>query len=73
MNSNVQIERVLRLEPTTSNPTNSEGSIIELKDKRLFLAYTHFYGGGADYSPAYIAGRYSEDKGKTWDSKDKIL
>lgn len=74
MNSNVQIERVLRLEPTTSNARNSEGAIIELRDGKLFLAYTHFYGKGhKDESPAYIAGRYSEDKGKTWDSEDKII
>jgi len=37
---------------------------------RLFLAYSHFYGGSRDESPAYIAGRFSEDKGKTWSKED---
>lgn len=70
---NKDIEKVLRVEPTENNPRNSEGSIIELKDGRLFLAYSHFYGGDDDNAPAYIAGRYSYDRGKSWDSKDTIV
>jgi Neuraminidase (sialidase) len=67
------IERVLELTSNVNNPRNSEGSIIELRDKRLLLAYSHFYGGSEDNAPAYIAGRYSYDLGKTWDNKDTIL
>ncbi len=71
--ANKDIEKVLRVEPTENNPRNSEGSIIELEDGRLFLAYSHFYGGDDDNAPAYIAGRYSYDRGRTWDSKDTIV
>lgn len=67
------IERVLRLEPTENNPRNSEGSIIELNDGRLFLAYSHFCGGSEDNASAYIAGRYSYDRGKTWDDEDSTI
>ncbi len=49
-----------------SNPRNGEGDIAELKDGRLLLAYTEFYGGSADGSAARISGRISEDGGFTW-------
>ena len=60
------LKKIRLLPPGKENSRNSEGSIIGLKDGKLFLAYSHFYGGPADNSPAYIAGRFSEDKGKTW-------
>jgi len=60
------LHKLQLLPPSKNNPRNSEGSIIRLADGRLFLAYTHFYGGPMDYSPAYIAGRYSDDGGRTW-------
>ncbi|NPV54879.1 MAG: exo-alpha-sialidase [Firmicutes bacterium] len=67
------IEKVLELEPSEGNPRNSEGAIIELGDGRLLLAYTHFYGGASDDAPAYIAGRYSNDRGRSWDKEDIII
>ena len=48
------------------NPRNTEGSIVELKDGRLLLAYTRFYGGGSDHAFADISGMLSQDKGRTW-------
>jgi len=66
-------QSVTDIEPSADNPRNSEGSIIELNDGRLFLAYSHFYGGHADDSPAYIAGRYSADGGRTWDAVDTTV
>jgi len=48
------------------NSRNTEGSIIELSDGRLLLAYTRFYGGGEDESAADIVGRYSGNLGRTW-------
>jgi len=65
-----EIIKLRLLPPSADNPRNSEGSIIELRDGRLFLAYSHFYGGSRDESSAYIAGRFSEDKGKTWSKED---
>ena len=48
------------------NPRNTEGSIVTLRDGRLLLAYTRFYGGGSDHAFADISGMLSEDKGRTW-------
>jgi len=53
---------------TEEFPRNSEGSLIELKDGTLLLAWTRFYGGGADHSPAHIAAMTSKDGGRTWSS-----
>ncbi len=60
----------LVLPPTQSNPRNSEGDFVTLKDGRLLFVYTHFTGGGGDHSSAYLAGRYSSDGGKSWDATD---
>lgn len=40
------------------------GSLVELKDGRLLLAYTHMTPEGK--GDGAIAARYSSDKGKTW-------
>ena len=48
------------------NTRNSEGAIIELKDGRLFMAYTHFYAGGSDFAAGDIRGKLSDDGGATW-------
>jgi sialidase-1 len=68
-------EIVLRLEHKQDNPRNSEGDFITLKDGRILYVYTHYTGNSADdHASAFIAGRYSSDKGKTWTREDvKIL
>jgi sialidase-1 len=54
--------------PTSDkNPRNGEGAIVELRDGRLLLAWTHFTGGGRDHSGAEIWGRISSDGGHGWD------
>lgn len=68
-----KIQRVLQLAPTANNPRNSEGDFITLKDGRIFFVYTHFTGGAADHSSAFLAGRYSSDGGKTWTQKDQTI
>ncbi len=70
---NAKIQRVLQLPPTNNNPRNSEGDFITLKDGRILFVYTHFIGGAADHSSAYLAGRYSSDGGKTWTQKDQTI
>jgi hypothetical protein len=57
---------VLNLEPTQDNPRNSEGAFATLKNGRIVLLYTQFYGGTHDESPARVAEVHSDDKGATW-------
>jgi len=67
-------ETVLRLDPSQNNPRNSEGDFINLKDGRILFVYSHYYGdSGSDHAPAYLAGRYSDDGGKTWTGTDEII
>jgi Neuraminidase (sialidase) len=64
-------EITLRLEPGPNNPRNSEGDFITLKDGRILFVYSHYSGVSAnDHSPAYLAGRYSSDGGKSWTTED---
>jgi len=51
------IRTLLVIEPSEQAPRNSEGSIIQLKDGALFLAYSRFAGGGDDDSAAQIVSR----------------
>jgi len=67
------LEIVLRLEPKEGNPRNSEGDFIQLKDGSILFVYTHFTSGAGDHASAYLAGRYSYDKGKTWTDRDVIV
>jgi hypothetical protein len=63
-------EIVLRLEPGPENPRNSEGDFIKLKDDRILFIYTHFTSGSGDNATAHLAGRFSEDGGRTWSKED---
>lgn len=65
-------ETLLTIEPSPEFPRNSEGSIVELADGRLLLAYSRFTGGGADEATAHISARVSRDGGRTW-SEDAVL
>lgn len=47
-------------------PRNSEGSIVELRDGTLLLAWTRFSGGSADHATAEIAAMTSKDGGHRW-------
>lgn len=64
-------EIVLRLEPTSDNPRNSEGDFIKLKDGQILFVYTKFTSGSGDHAKAFLASRVSNDKGKTWSETDK--
>ena len=64
-------EDVLKLMPRADNPRNSEGDFITLKDGRILFIYSHYTGtSGDDNANAYLAGRFSGDKGKTWSADD---
>jgi Neuraminidase (sialidase) len=65
---------VLKLPPVINNPRNSEGDFITLKDGRILFVYSHYTGTSSDDNGnAYLAGRYSKDKGKTWSSEDVMI
>jgi len=58
---------VLHLPPGDNNPRNSEGDFITLKNGRILFVYSHYTGkSSSDHAPAYLAGRFSNDGGKTW-------
>ena len=58
---------VLRFEPGPDNPRNSEGDFITLKDGTIFFVYSHYIGNsGGDHDPAFLAGRFSDEGGKSW-------
>lgn len=63
----VSVLQSILLRPATPQyPRNSEGDIALLRDGRLLLVWSRFYGGGADDAAAEIAARVSEDGGLTW-------
>ncbi|MCD2422549.1 glycoside hydrolase [Niabella pedocola] len=62
---------VMQLSPGPDNPRNSEGAFITLKDGRILFVYSHYTGTrSGDHDPAYLAGRFSSDGGKTWTTDD---
>lgn len=65
----------IRLLPPTpgTNPRNSEGAFIQLKDGRLLFVYTHFTGGAGDHAAAHLASRSSRDGGRTWTTRDDLV
>lgn len=71
--ADMPLDRTLRLEPTPSNPRNSEGDFVVLRDGRILLVYTHFDGGAGDAASSYLASRASIDGGKTWSDKDQVV
>lgn len=65
---------VLEIKPRYNNPRNSEGDFITLKDGRILFVYTKHTGKSySDDSAAYLAGRYSRDSGRTWESDDHMV
>ena len=64
----------LRLDPGPDNPRNTEGDFITLKDGRILYVYSKYSGNStSDHAPAFLAGRYSGDGGKTWSNTDEII
>ena len=62
---------VLYLNTGNDNPRNTEGDFITLKNGRILFIYSHFTGSSFhDESPAHLAGRFSDDGGKTWSKED---
>lgn len=64
---------VFNLEPTPEFPRNSEGAFVTLQSGRILFAYTQFYGGARDESPARIVAIHSDDAGRTWSSSPRTV
>lgn len=65
---------VLRLPPGNNNHQNSEGDFVTLKSGRILFIYSYFTDELSPVDPVYhygyLAGRYSDDGGKTWSNDD---
>jgi Neuraminidase (sialidase) len=72
-NTNEKPQVTLTLPPSPDNLRNSEGDLIELKDGRILLVYTHFTAGAGDHANAFLAGRFSKDHGQTWTKADTTV
>jgi len=66
-------EIILEILPTKSNPRNSEGAFIKLKNGSLLFVYSRFHDDAADDGPAVIASCTSHDDGQTWEIVEKPL
>ena len=67
-------EVVLHLPPGSNNPRNSEGDFITLKNGQILFIYSHYTGSSSsDHAPAYLASRFSDDKGKIWSKEDMMV
>lgn len=66
-------EVVLELGTSESNPRNTEGDFIRLKDGRILFVYTRFTGGSSDNDAAHLASRVSADGGHTWSTEDQTV
>jgi|GEM_PF-1106109 hypothetical protein len=67
--SDVQIvdQKTTILAPATDEfPRNMGGDIIRLKDGRLLLAYSQWFGGTHDRDASRVVGNISQDGGETW-------
>jgi Neuraminidase (sialidase) len=71
----LQTPPLFRIGPGPDNPRNSEGDFITLKDDKLLFIYSRYTGtSGADNARAYLAGRISDDGGKTWrPEEEKVI
>jgi hypothetical protein len=66
-------ELLLRISPGPNNPRNSEGDFITLKDGSVLFVYSRYFGDSDhDNGTAYLAGRVSKDRGRTW-SEDRTI
>lgn len=68
------VYRSLSLQASSTNPRNSEGDFIRLEPNgRIMFIYSHFVSGSDDFARAFLAGRFSDDDGKTWSNEDSII
>jgi len=65
---------VLQLKPSRTNARNSEATFITLKNGRILLIWSKFVGDNhSDFGSGVIAARWSDDGGRTWSDRDRVL
>ena len=65
---------VLDLKPSPTNARNSEATFVTLKSGRILLIWSKFIGDDhSDFGSGVIAARWSDDGGRTWSDKDRVL
>ena len=64
----------LFLSTSEHNPRNGESTFARLKDGRIMMAYTEYYGTDwADHATARISAVYSSDERETWTKPVTII
>lgn len=65
---------VLQLDPSPRNARNSEATFLRLASGRILYVWSKFIGDNhSDFGSGVIASRYSDDGGRTWSARDRIL
>jgi len=65
---------VLQLDPNPRNARNSEATFVTLANGRILLVWSKFIGrDNSDFGSGVIASRYSDDDGRTWSQRDRVL
>ena len=64
----------LFLSTTEKNPRNGESTFVRLKDGRICLAFTEYYGGDwSDHATARISACFSSDEGESWTEPEILI
>lgn len=63
----------LILQPTKRFTRHSEGAFITLANGRILFAWSRFTGGTGDEAAADIACCHSDDGGRTWSTRHRVL
>ena len=76
VSGDARLETILFGEASEAHPRHSEGSIIELKDGSLLIAWQEYLPGNtgdSDFSPNCIATMRSSDGGRTWRDRQVLV
>ena len=63
----------LSLPPSDTNPRNSEGDFLHLKDGLLLFVYSHYLGSKKETTGSILVSRVSSDEGRTWSDQNQTV
>ena len=67
------LDAVTDINPSPRNARSSEASFVTLASGRILMGYSCFARGGHDHDKAVIAACFSDDDGRTWSARARIL